>query len=223
MVSTTNYLFLAAFNIKVIILPAHCTHILQLFDVGLDAELKERFTEIFLKLCKNKQAYIPNNMAATMRKFSITAFIASWNHVCVLYYVEKAALQVGIKPYNPDIVKQSPFVREFTDEEREIYNRQQARLNRRFNINNLEITLPPVINQLRTSLQHRPCNEIICKMYPNGYAAQPKDHMLLTVAFYEEINKTSNDRWLSRLYPFKGNVYRSSYDMLHVPFDLNTH
>ena len=38
---------LAAFNIKVLVLPGHITHILQLFDVSLAAPFKRKYTDLF--------------------------------------------------------------------------------------------------------------------------------------------------------------------------------
>ena len=45
-------------KIRVIILPAHTTHVLQLFDVGLAAILKKRFTALLLEMLKKKEAYV---------------------------------------------------------------------------------------------------------------------------------------------------------------------
>ena len=50
------------YGVQVLVLPGHCTHVLQLFDVGLAAPLKLRFTIIFTNCLKAKSNFAENTL-----------------------------------------------------------------------------------------------------------------------------------------------------------------
>ena len=188
------------FNCRVIILPAHTTHVLQLFDVGLASPMKKRFTLLLQELWKDKTKYVEGNTAATMRKLSVEAFIGAWNTICNPTLVSSAAAAVGIKPVNPNAVREKPYVRDFTADERQQYESFQRRMNHRLQISNCCLTSREKIAEIRDSLHGITGNNIICSSYePNGedFAAY---HYQTTKKFFEDIN-ASNDSVFS-FYPF---------------------
>ena len=152
----------ALYNIRVLVLPAHCTHILQLFDVSLALPLKKAFTTLFQDKLKLREYMIPGNIAATLRKIAVESFVEAWDITCTLSKAMQAAAAVGINPYHvnaPHVVAsprnplQNKWVKETLPEEHEriIAARMQAASNR-LNINNREITDPQVIEEIRESL-----------------------------------------------------------------------
>ena len=53
---------LAAFGIRLLILPGHLTHIIQLFDVGLGGPLTRAYTDYFHSYIKNKEFIVPGKL-----------------------------------------------------------------------------------------------------------------------------------------------------------------
>ena len=115
-------------NIKCVILPSHCTHVLQVFDVSLASPLKRRFTNLFNEYIKDKKYVIERNSAATLRNVVVTALIEAWDAVCVPSNVVAGATQTGLNPVNNGAVRNSPYVRDFTDAERAVYQQHLARV-----------------------------------------------------------------------------------------------
>ena len=72
---------LDAFNVMVLILPAHSTHILQLFDVGLASPMKNYYGQLLHKYLRDPSKRITGNWAATVRKVSLEAISEAWNKV----------------------------------------------------------------------------------------------------------------------------------------------
>lgn len=169
--------------------------------------MKRKFTTMFYRFIKDDTFYDGNgNMTSSIRRISVLAFLAAWSQVCVPHVVQKAACRVGLRPFNPDAVKANPFVRDFTDEEKEQYQRHLQRLYSRFNINNLCIT--DCIFAVRIGIKNRTTDEIINGTYQPSYAAPDQTfmHIAVTKAAICKINETS-DRWLSRIEPYRDNRY----------------
>ena len=136
-------------NINVLVLPSHTTHVLQLFDVGLAGALKEKFTNNFFRYMKEKEYYVPGNNSATMRKMSITAFVDAWDAVCNRSNCASTAATVGLQPVDREAPKRNPYVRDLTMEENEIFNQRMARRQGRLDINNFEITKIEKIQEIK--------------------------------------------------------------------------
>ena len=149
-------------NVHIIVLPAHTTHVLQLFDVSLASPLKKKFTELFKSLLRNPQNIIPGNETATLRKNAIEAFLVSWKTVCNLISCKAAALSVGyeidIKCSKISVKEEIPLRNKWVkpvltpEEEEAVQKRSRAMVNR-LNINNNEITTDEAIQNIRAALE----------------------------------------------------------------------
>lgn len=98
-------------NITVLILPAHTTHLLQAFDVGLAAALKAQFNR-FLAIEKRAHEDEAQKLstAAWVRKVVVSAFLRAWASVTSGPLCARSFEKVGIWPPNPEVVLASPFV-----------------------------------------------------------------------------------------------------------------
>ena len=202
------HLFYTA-NIRCIILPSHCTHVLQLFDVALAAPLKRRFTNLFNDYIKDKKFVIERNSAATLRNVVMHALTEAWDAVCVISNVTAGAAETGINPFNRGVVRSSPYVRDFTAEERAIYQQHLARMRNRVTISNCCVTDIDKIDEIRTSLMARNEWRIICQKFviPDGFDIN-------TVYFHYSYNiiksiNQGSSRLLSTIYPFLNVRYPS--------------
>lgn len=104
-------------NIKVLILPAHTTHLLQAFDVHLAAPLKSHFKR-FLSLAKRALRGDPNKpttKAGRSRYIAVTAFLRAWESVATGPMCARSFAKIGVYPADPLRVLQSPFVVERAD------------------------------------------------------------------------------------------------------------
>ena len=200
------YLFAAA-NIKCVILPSHCHHMLQLFDEALASPLKRRFTNLFNDYIKNKNYTIENNSAATLRNVIVHALVEAWDAVCVQCNVSAGATQVGINPVNPGVVRASPYVRDFTPEERAVFQRHMERMRNRVSTSNSCITETDKIAEIRNAMNNRPEWNIIKQEFvvPQG-ADVNVAYFYFSHALITSINNGSS-HWLSPIYPFLTNRY----------------
>lgn len=87
------------FNIKCFILPAHCTHVLQPFDVSVASSLKARYLQQLLaKLVKymasSDDSYTP---AQKVRRQRILAFLNAWNQ-CEVTLLMQSFVNAGLCP-----------------------------------------------------------------------------------------------------------------------------
>ena len=195
-------------NLHVIILPSHTTHVLQLFDVVLASPMKKSFTIYFDQLAKDNSKYIAGNMAASLRRFSVEAFERAWGEVCNTMLVTSGAAQCGLMPVSATNVLNSPFVRNFTEAERQIYQNRMARMQNRLSTSNCEINEPAKIEEIRQFLSTKVENENICRQYANTFTGTEalQYHISTTSDFIRGI-KESNSRWLSPIFPIFGNRY----------------
>ena len=137
-------------HVKILVLPAHSTHILQLFDVGLAGPMKDKYTQLLHKFLNDPSKVIPNNWSATTRLAAVEAIVQAWQMTKTVQNCRAAAEAVGYSPYNPEIPKGSDFVRNYTEaEERYLNERQQRRRTPRLIINNEEITQMGMIQRIR--------------------------------------------------------------------------
>ena len=116
-------------NIKVLVLPAHTTHLLQAFDVVLAAPLKSHFKRFFslAKQTAGTDPYCPGTKAGKSRYLAVTAFLRAWQAVATGPACARSFRKVGISPIDPGRVLRSPFIVERADfalEENTILNNQ---------------------------------------------------------------------------------------------------
>lgn len=94
--------FLKRYNICCIIFPAHCSHVMQPFDVGVASPLKSRYEEKFIKFIvefKKKNEREPD--AAETRRIRIRAFMEVWSSLSI-GLIEKAFYSAGIVPFSKE-------------------------------------------------------------------------------------------------------------------------
>ena len=147
-------LLLRKANVEVVVLPSHTTHVLQIFDVGLASPLKTAFASRFkkqLKVAANDAGLTSN--AAKFRFACIAAFIDSWRCSCTPSNCLAAAKVTGIFPFNPDAVRNSQFVRDLTEEERQRVAAREARNADRMTISMKMITSVEVIVELMQNIR----------------------------------------------------------------------
>ena len=94
--------FLHLFNIRCFIFPAHCTHVLQPFDVGVASPLKTHYEAKFIKfVVKFRELNRREPNAAELRKLRVDAFIAAWTSLSS-DLLEKSFHSAGIFPFNKE-------------------------------------------------------------------------------------------------------------------------
>ena len=134
-------------NIEVIILPVHTTHLLQMFDVVLSRPFKKNFakklTKIFEKECLQTK---DKSMMFIIRECVIEALIKSWSDTCTVENYLTAARITGSFPTNYDAIKNSPFIHDLSNEEKELARKK--RNNIRLNINGRHLTDPIVLEEI---------------------------------------------------------------------------
>ena len=144
------------YNIKVLILPSHMTHILQMFDVSLASPLKTLFSKLLRQLLQNKDFLLNagSNETSKLRKAQIEAFVEAWDITATKSKCISAAAAVGINPVNAEKPKQSKWVKDALspEQQRIVEERQRARQDI-FNISNKEITKPENIDAIREMVQ----------------------------------------------------------------------
>lgn len=136
-------------NIDTLVLPAHTTHLLQMFDVVLAKPFKKLFSDKFLKIFSQKDL-TKETMAAAIRESAINSLIKSWSDVCSVQNCESAADKTGIYPLNLEKVLSNPFIHTLTDEEKLII--QNRRRTNRLNINGKKLNDPETFNQINQSI-----------------------------------------------------------------------
>lgn len=136
--------FLSRFNIRVIIFPAHCTHVLQPFDVGVSSPLKSKYEAKFIEfMLEFQKSNNRNPSAAEMRSIRVYAFMAAWTGLS-FDIMRKSFVSSGI----------CPFEKENLAMERLITNADVARMiqtgHRQHTsiLNNNEATKPEILAQL---------------------------------------------------------------------------
>ena len=182
----------AAFNIRVLILPGHVTHILQMFDVGLAGPLKQKYGELLRMYLKSRHGYRDTVYPAEMlRRQCVEAIIEAWDSVASPRNCRAAAEAVGLYPFSPTKPLENEFVRDLTPEEEQLESARQERLRTRITINNKELTLSNEIENVKQKVNSGRDKELckslsdfssfkeICRHYIS--AAKERDVIPLTV------------------------------------------
>ena len=154
--------YLRAYRVSVLVLPGHCTHVLQLFDVGLAGALKEKFGIILRRNLKDKRMYTQNVMSENIRKIVVESFVEAWNSVCNKSNCEHAARITGIYPVDPEAPKATGFLKDLTPEERARQDAIDARKRNRLDINASIITADEKIEEIRQTVR-RSDDADLCK------------------------------------------------------------
>ena len=135
---------------------------MQMFDVGLAAALKRRFTQNFHAYLKDKNYYIQGNNNATMRNIAVSAFIDAWENIANINNCRMAAAQVGLEPVDRSRPKSNQYARDLTDRENEVLENRRNRAET-LNINNCIITDPEKIEEIRAYVQRSERDKYLCK------------------------------------------------------------
>ena len=121
-------------NIKLFVIPAHTSHVTQLFDVGIGSPMKSFFSDMLKKLIENFDKN--GNCVGQLRSFTVQAAIAAWDVKCNKYACIKAAKLTGLNPINDDYLQSSAFVSDLTPDVLKIIStKKQSRNNNLLNIN----------------------------------------------------------------------------------------
>jgi hypothetical protein len=113
--------FLDEQGIDVLVLPAHCTHILQAFDVGLASPLKTRLIEF----CEQTNFILNENNVLELsesllslrwlgekRRLLFQAFLWAWDEIASMKNITSAFITVGMVPLNPQSPLANPATRQ---------------------------------------------------------------------------------------------------------------
>lgn len=145
-------------NISLFVLPAHTSHLTQLFDVGIGSPMKSFFTDCFRKMLKKFDP--ESNQSAQLRRYCVEAAILAFDCKCNMKSCKKAALLTSTSDCNPNTLLQSRFVKELTPQLVKIeQERAKRKRNETININCELITTNEFINSisdyLATSRKHQ--------------------------------------------------------------------
>lgn len=151
---------LKLFNINVLILPSHTTHLLQMFDVVLARKFKKRFSNKFSKKLTNQCLLNNRSMASAIRQCVISSLVEAWSETCTVEDCMMAAKVTSTYPYDPNIVLSSTFVHVLTIEEIEIMKKK--RKNNRLNINSKVITDLDFLDKLNHTVYQKESFRHIC-------------------------------------------------------------
>lgn len=112
-----NFIFWI-FNVDVLSFPGHCSHVLQMFDVGiaspLKAELKKElassgFSKFMETLDPADFTTQRKRTTHEMRSLLIESFITAYEKVCTTKNCRSSFRATGVYPYNPDRVLSNDF------------------------------------------------------------------------------------------------------------------
>ena len=147
---------LAQQGVDVLVLPAHTTHITQMFDVVLAAPLKKAFTKYMRKLIKeNPLNGEEHTQIARLRYYSIISFLSAWQNVRTLKMCTKAAATTGWYPFDADAAASSRYAETRTEEQDQAYLDKRAQRSR-LDINAKMITAPDVLQEITEAFSNHP-------------------------------------------------------------------
>ena len=150
-------MILPVFKMDLLILPAHTTHITQMFDVCLASPLKKKYSQLLRKLLEKVSLDGQENGSkiAVLRKAAITAFVSAWTSVATFESCMNAARSVGYYPFDSLKVTTSRYAVERTEQEDQAY--LEARRNRtRMDINAQVITTEAKIREIADKVRGVP-------------------------------------------------------------------
>ena len=96
-------------NIQLFVLPAHTSHVTQLFDVGVGSSMKSYFTDVFKKKMKDFNPQI-NNLGQ-LRYYCVYSAICAWDAKANVHTCLNAAKLTGMYPCNDEHLMNSIFVK----------------------------------------------------------------------------------------------------------------
>ena len=151
-VSRENPVALWLFNINhinVLIMPSHCSHVLQMFDVGLASPLKRKYGKILRMLLLSIDRTLP--IAPQIRQAIVIAFLDAWSTVCNIPNVRAAAKITGTYPCNSEPIVSNRFVRPLTAALERLSNSRKK--SHEFTINEKVITEEVIIIAINDKLK----------------------------------------------------------------------
>jgi hypothetical protein len=84
------------FNVFVLVLPSHTSHILQMFDIGLASPVKQALSGIYRRL---KRSVLPfEDAAAKVRYAAVMAILPAWKSSSSIDNCQMSARKAGIWP-----------------------------------------------------------------------------------------------------------------------------
>jgi hypothetical protein len=118
--------FLDDEGVDVIVLPTHCTHVLQPFDVGIPSPLKAYLAQFFhksdLMITEEATLELANNFVmphwvAGKQKVLFQAFIWAWDTATTVHNIASAFKKAGIIPLDIEAPLQNPSTRQSRPDE----------------------------------------------------------------------------------------------------------
>jgi hypothetical protein len=97
------------FGVEVLVLPAHCTHLLQMFDVAVAAALKVAFKRELDRRVHLLASAAPGDKAQVMRRILVESFINALPAGATPANIEAGFRQSGVHPFDPSIPLNSDF------------------------------------------------------------------------------------------------------------------
>lgn len=132
-------------NIEVFIIPAHTSHLTQLYDVGIGSSMKSAFPDFLKKLMKDFE--IDKNDTGQLRLFCVRAAILSFDLKANKKACTTAAKLTGLNPIDDSDLLNSTFVQELTPEiQKYIKKKKNTSNENELNINCKFITNDQYIN-----------------------------------------------------------------------------
>ena len=193
--------WMAQHNIRVLVLPSHVTHVMQIFDVALAAPMKSKFSSVFRKTVLNPGREF-SSKAALIRYAAVHAAITGWESSCTADNCKNGAKKTGMRPYSLDELLQNPYVRLLNEEEQVQFEHRQNYALRRFLCSGKLMTLDENFLKLINQLRDRPDLSHLTNcvtMQSNG--------IIRYANYVETVNcvKTwdrNNSRSLSKIFPY---------------------
>ena len=95
------YLFYI-FNIDLLLIPPHTSHILSPFDIALASPIKTYFSQELTKFEYKEELFEGRKFLTFLRKFVIKAFLNSADKSCTTNNIQSGFERAGMHPYQPD-------------------------------------------------------------------------------------------------------------------------
>ena len=98
-------------NIRVLVLPAHSSHITQPFDVGLESQLKHYFINLSQEMSKWIENKLQDFSDTTKKRYQrVLSIIDAWKRSAIDHNIHSVWYKTGLFPTNVEIVKASSYV-----------------------------------------------------------------------------------------------------------------
>lgn len=99
--------YAASNQIEVLLLPSHCTHLLQVADVAVFRAFKQYWRNECSKRRSEKRVTCGREDVGIKRCDIIPLAVTAWNHACVPENVISGFRRTGIYPYDPNAYKKT--------------------------------------------------------------------------------------------------------------------